>query len=81
MYFRQFVRGMLGVLGIHIWVEEDPSPQQESPKVLVANYTSVLDHIVIDVVISHFVVGLFTGENLHDFGKYDLWLCPWNWEF
>ncbi|XP_060607460.1 lipid droplet-regulating VLDL assembly factor AUP1 homolog [Ruditapes philippinarum] len=52
---RQFVRGMLGVLGIHIWVEEDPSPQQESPKVLVANYTSVLDHIVIDVVISHFV--------------------------
>ncbi|XP_053407450.1 lipid droplet-regulating VLDL assembly factor AUP1 homolog [Mercenaria mercenaria] len=52
---RQFVRGMLGVLGIHIWVEEDQSPQTESPKVLVANYTSVLDHIVIDVVISHFV--------------------------
>lgn len=52
---RQFVRGMLGVLGIHIWVEEDQSPQPESPKVLVANCTSVLDHIVIDVVVSHFM--------------------------
>ena len=59
LLYRQFVRGMLGVLGIHIWVEEDQSPQQESPKVLVANYTSVLDHIVIDVVISHFVVSFF----------------------
>ncbi|XP_052250890.1 lipid droplet-regulating VLDL assembly factor AUP1-like isoform X1 [Dreissena polymorpha] len=52
---RQFVRGMFGVLGVHIWVEEDPSTISDTPRVLVSNNTSVLDHCVIDVVISHFV--------------------------
>lgn len=55
-YFRQFARAMLGVLGVHIWVEEDPGSAASSLKVLVSNYTSVLDHIVVDVVVSHFVV-------------------------
>ncbi|KAL4232176.1 Ancient ubiquitous protein 1 [Mactra antiquata] len=52
---RQFVRGMLGVLGIHIWVDEDTSPQTKTPKLLMSNYTSILDHVVLDVVVSHFV--------------------------
>lgn len=52
---RQFVRGMLGVLGIHVWVEEEPETDTENKKILVSNYTSVLDHVVIDVVTSHFV--------------------------
>lgn len=52
---RQFVRGMMGVLGIHIWVDEENSAPVPMHRVLVSNYTSVLDHIVIDVVISHFV--------------------------
>ncbi|XP_052773570.1 lipid droplet-regulating VLDL assembly factor AUP1-like [Mya arenaria] len=52
---RQFVRGMLGVLGVHIWVEEEPGGQTDAPKILVSNHTSILDHIVVDVVTSHFV--------------------------
>jgi len=52
------MRGMLGVLGIHIWVEEDPGADSNTHKLIVSNNTSVLDHIVADVVVSHFVVGI-----------------------
>lgn len=44
------------MIGIHIYVEEDPSSQADSQTLIVSNYTSVLDHIVTDVVVSHFVV-------------------------
>lgn len=49
---------MLGVLGVHIWVEDESQAQTDSQKVIVTNYTSVLDHIVTDVVVDHFVVSM-----------------------
>lgn len=58
VHCRQLVRAMLGVLGVHIWVDEDVNTANDRPRVLVSNYTSVLDHIVLDVVISHIVVSI-----------------------
>ena len=47
---------MLGILGIQVILEEDKSSKTDRPNVLVANYTSVLDHFAIDVVINNIVV-------------------------
>ena len=47
---------MLGILGIQVILEEDKSDKTDRPNVLVANYASVLDHFVIDVVINNIVV-------------------------
>ena len=56
MFFRHTLRAMLGILGIQVILEEDKSSKTDRPNVLVANYTSVLDHFAIDVVINNIVV-------------------------
>ena len=49
---------MLGVLGIQVMVDDDQSSKTSRPFIVVANYTSVLDHFIIDVVINNIVVSL-----------------------
>ena len=56
---------MLGILGIQVILEEDKSSKTDRPNVLVANYTSVLDHFAIDVVINNIVVSKVTYSLLH----------------
>ena len=60
IFFRHTLRAMLGILGIQVILEEDKSSKTDRPNVLVANYTSVLDHFAIDVVINNIVVSKLT---------------------
>ena len=50
---------MLGVLGIQVMVEDDKNVWTTKPYIVVANYTSVLDHFIVDVVINNIVVSVF----------------------
>lgn len=52
---RHTLRAMLGVLGIQVMVDDDQSSKTSRPFIVVANYTSVLDHFIIDVVINNIV--------------------------
>lgn len=49
------LRMMLGVLGIQVLVEDEKNVCTTKPYIVVANYTSVLDHFIVDVVINNIV--------------------------
>lgn len=56
--FRLIMRGMCGVLGI-IVTQEGTDNRNKSAKVLVANYTSTLDHLAVDLVAPNILVSSF----------------------
>ena len=58
---------MLGVLGIQIMVEDDKNVHTSRPFIVVANYTSVLDHFIVDVVINNIVVSGHAFKHLSSY--------------